>query len=75
MDFDAMSDAGLNAHLRSGEVWNSGYDARVAGRVRDCNPYREESPNHARWDDGWLFADKEIQEERDQEGTAAGPSQ
>jgi len=73
MNFDRLADGQLDDYLRGGEVYNSGWDAREAGRSRDCNPYCD-NKNHERWDAGWLACDTE-QEERGHEGTVADPSQ
>lgn len=76
VDFDGIADAKLDEHLRYGEVFNNGWDAREAGRSRDSNPYNENTRTYTAWDEGWLACDEEIQEEeRGNKGKEGRPSQ
>ena len=40
--------------------WRAGYEARRASKGRNENPFDVRDARLLLWDDGWLFADTEI---------------
>jgi hypothetical protein len=72
MDYDAITDAQLDAHLRDTDDHNAGYEAAEAGRPRDANPFGD-GRRGMWWDTG--YQDFLDDQERGQTIKDDGPGQ